>query len=1446
MAQMKLGANHTRHWGATLNRSLCGRLAVGAFWSPIRVGFASAVVALLVVAVVLAGSPAHAQTCPGGDDWPTAVDVSVTAVPIVVTSTTADYFVLYASLDVEGGTVDYVVQVILGEDGTTTLSENVVALPMDRYRVEKYLVSDPADVDGDCIDDITELGDPVGLNPMNPGMAVEIADGALSIPDLATFEKLGTPGLAGGMSRIKFSIFEIETDRPSVYFQDTKKYDRHVYFADGIGLDEEPDFIGTMGYDTNLVAPDGSRGVYLYTVSAVSIERSIVPRYLERVYTLMGASMPVVDNDLAHWRMGRTSDSTEGDPLIYETARIEFLFDDDVLGQTHFTVLNPGEGYGLLRNMEPGERPHPRDVVIYDALPNELPRVAGIVTTLPQTPLSHINLRAIQDGVPNAYIAGALDDNAFSSLIGSHVYYSVTETGYSIRAASSAEVDKHYAAYRPAQVQVPERDLTVTSITGLNEIGFDDWNSFGVKAANVAVLGTLGFPEGTVPDGFAVPFYYYDEFMKHNGLYDDVREMLADPDFQTDYDVKEDELKKLRKKIKKAETPEWMNTDLTAMHASFPEGTSLRYRSSTNNEDLPGFSGAGLYDSKTQHAEETVEDGISKSLKQVYASLWNFRAFVERDFYRVDHMSTAMGVLVHRNYSDEQVNGVAVSVDPAYETEGTYYVNSQVDEDLVTNPEANSVPEEVLLNSDGTYRVVALSNRAEAGQTLMTDDQLAQLSRHLGVIHRKFAELYGIEPGGEFAMEIEFKITSDGILAIKQARPWVFPLLAGRFDLVPATHNGSTFIVWFEFSEVVSIGSADFVENALVVEGGIVTNVQQFGSRQNWYSFDVTPDPLVHFNEDVTIFLAGNRPCTEVGAICNADGRRLSNTLGHTVVGKSAPKGTALWSGIMDLEWSEVPGADSYEVQFFDRTEWVDLPGNGISLVFYGAGAVLKDLPITGYFFSSPTKRYTFRVRAVTSLGPTAWVKSMEAPSTGGSESWAATPEPVNFDAMGAPSISGTAQVGETLQSDVLGISDQNGINRVKFHYQWVRSGGTDDSDIEGATGSSYTLTAEDLGAAVKVRVSFVDRYGYSEVLSSTATGAVEPPVQVAMWESELIPGQEADMSPMSSGYSVFGNLDGSLAPDSWTDDGTTYRVQFLIHASESLWLAIDGELPTDFTLTVGDSAYLGSESMVPAGIDEAGVYWWPLENADWSVDESIQVSLAVHPAVLLGSRLKAPVTGYFLNAPAEHDGNEDFSFRIYFSEGVITTADAVRDHVLAVTGGSVSAVKAVGAEGRIWVVSVKPDSLHAVTVDIAADLDCAVAAAVCAADGRRLFNDMKLIVPASQLTVDEPVTDPVEGTPPSEPPAAPVNLTAVVNGDGSVTLSWHAPEDDNLIGYRILRRLPAEGEGTLLVYVSDTGTTATTYTDTDVTSGTQHVYRVKAINGAGVGERSNYVNVNP
>jgi hypothetical protein len=81
-----------------------------------------------------------------------------------------------------------------------------------------------------------------------------------------------------------------------------------------------------------------------------------------------------------------------------------------------------------------------------------------------------------------------------------------------------------------------------------------------------------------------------------------------------------------------------------------------------------------------------------------------------------------------------------------------------------------------------------------------------------------------------------------------------------------------------------------------------------------------------------------------------------------------------------------------------------------------------------------------------------------------------------------------------------------------------------------------------------------------------------------------------------------------------------------------------------------------------------------------------------------------------------------------------------------------------------------------------------------------------------------------------------------VENADGSVTLAWDAPGDGSVTGYRKLRRNADAREHSLSVHVPDTGSSATSYTDTDVAAGAKYVYRVKAINEAGVGPKSRRV----
>lgn len=607
---------------------------------------------------------------------------------------------------------------------------------------------------------------------------VEFKDGTATVPDRETFEKLSYQGTdvridtqLTGIEFVKFQIERTHTQNPQLYFMNTETHRSHGGFMRVAGLGRgQGQMRGVLSYRPLSTAPNGEPGVYTFEFNpndAFPFEE------IKLAHDLLVAKMPILKNRLGYCPLWGAIDIYYHEKALYDAAEFPVYFEDDLYANIGYLPLNQAASFGRLRVLEMDERPSPRDIVICRTLPNEMSRVAGVITGVRQTPLSHVNLRAIQDKVPNAFIAKAWENKEIAPLIGRYVYYEVNADGFEIREATFKEVETHFADLRPSKTQKPARDLSVTKVIPLDSIGFSDASRFGVKTANMATLRTLGFPEGAVPNGFGVPFYFFDAFMKHNDFYAEAEALLKDPEFQNNYDTRETGLKGFREHIEKGEMPTWMMDALSELQNAFPEGTSLRCRSSTNNEDLPGFSGAGLYDSYTHHSDE---GHLSKSIKQVFASLWNFRAFEAREFYRIDHFTTAMGVLVHPNFADELANGVAVTDDVVYQTVGNYYLNTQVGENLVTNPEGQSIPEEVLMDwwDSTNYRVVKTSNRTEDEKRILTDAYLRELNRYLMVIHNKFGQLYG--PAGQtadFAMEIEFKITSEGKLSIKQARPWV-------------------------------------------------------------------------------------------------------------------------------------------------------------------------------------------------------------------------------------------------------------------------------------------------------------------------------------------------------------------------------------------------------------------------------------------------------------------------------------------------------------------------------------------------------------------------------------------------------------------------------------------------------------------------------------------------
>ena len=310
-----------------------------------------------------------------------------------------------------------------------------------------------------------------------------------------------------------------------------------------------------------------------------------------------------------------------------------------------------------------------------------------------------------------------------------------------------------------------------------------------------------------------------------------------------------------------------------------------------------------------------------------------------------------------------------------------------------------------------------------------------------------------------------------------------------------------------------------------------------------------------------------------------------------------------------------------------------------------------------------------------------------------------------NSAATGAPTISGTAQVGQTLTASTSGISDSNGLADAIFTYQWL----ADDTDITDATGSTYTVGADDEGKTIKVRLSFTDDSGHQETLTSAATVAVA-----------AIPNSAATGAPTISGTAQVGQALTASTSGISDSDG-------LINATFTYqWLADD----TDITDATGSTYTL-------AAADEGKTIKVRLSFTD---DSGHQETLTSASTVAVASA-PTTLTAATHDAPGSHNGQKKFTFELRFSEELGTgfSYKTLRDHAFTVTRGTVAGARRLDSDSDTpnirWEISVTPDSNADVTVELPATTDCEAQGAVCADDGTMLSSPLKFTVKGPPLT---------------------------------------------------------------------------------------------------------------
>ena len=472
---------------------------------------------------------------------------------------------------------------------------------------------------------------------------------------------------------------------------------------------------------------------------------------------------------------------------------VRVISTDELFEGIDYQPLNLAESYGLLRflsdeDLDGGDLSF-RDIVVLKNVPNDISVVMGIITEAFQTPLSHVNVLSKNRGTPNMALRGARDDQALRALEGKWVKLSVKAEDYQVVEVSKAEADAWWEKHKPSKVQVPRLDESVkdfrdapaiTSGSDLKKAVKEAIPAFGGKASHYSVLTKIdGLP---VQPAFAIPVYYYRAFMRENGFDARVKAMLADKSFQADPSVRKSELKKLRKSIEEGTVSEEFLTALDQKLTGAFAGQRMRFRSSTNAEDLEGFTGAGLYDSKSGDPNDP-DKPLVNAVREVWASVWSFRAFEERSYRSIDHEAVGMALLVHRSFEDEAANGVALTNNPfdPSNAEPAFYVNVQRGEASVVQPDPGVTTDQFLHYFDQKGRPVvyiAHSSLPPVGTPVLSNAEINTLGEALNRIRKAFYPAYGASAGGSgfWAMDVEFKFDhgADGksALFIKQARPY--------------------------------------------------------------------------------------------------------------------------------------------------------------------------------------------------------------------------------------------------------------------------------------------------------------------------------------------------------------------------------------------------------------------------------------------------------------------------------------------------------------------------------------------------------------------------------------------------------------------------------------------------------------------------------------------------
>ncbi|WP_225827739.1 PEP/pyruvate-binding domain-containing protein [Streptomyces naphthomycinicus] len=557
--------------------------------------------------------------------------------------------------------------------------------------------------------------------------------------------------------------------------------------------------------------PDGGEHPFLVleTTEADTMQGPLLEEFYLYVRKRVDGRLPLLLKPANHGQEHELASVGEAD--------VPRILSHELFGNRTRTCLNPGEAEGRLRHFRTLAEYEAAaadlgwsDIVAMPRLPDDVPRVAGFVNTAPTTPLSHTNVLASGWGIPNAIVRDLEALVRRDGLDGAWVRYRVREDSVSLEPLPEPPALERPAWHRQ-RIRIGTPLLHQAPVLPLDRLRRTDSDDYGTKAANLGelhhvldsrtadltafyarprpprphLLGHLGARLGEegasperlralaaeyvaetvrAPEGVALPFRLHHLFLISSpALQQGIGKLKMALELEA-FDVVDPLCLTLQHLVRGTPMPDEVARAVTgAVPKLLADGRRMVVRSSSNAEDLPGFSAAGIYDSVTTvRGTEQLMDAV----RQVWASLLSPRSVRLRHQAGISLDDTYMGVIV-QEYMPAHLGGVLVTCNPTRREDfRNVYLNC-----TPGSPErvvdGTVLPQQYLYNTvEGGGRTVDIGS-ADKDLPSRTRWALARLAFTGRLLQSHFSE-----DDADDALDIEWLMTDQGAFRLVQIRPY--------------------------------------------------------------------------------------------------------------------------------------------------------------------------------------------------------------------------------------------------------------------------------------------------------------------------------------------------------------------------------------------------------------------------------------------------------------------------------------------------------------------------------------------------------------------------------------------------------------------------------------------------------------------------------------------------